>query len=184
MLYLLKTGKIQSQCDFANCFVAVVASGRTNFEGDGGDLANIYVPANDYDTWKQFVSSESAAVEGEFVYQMQNDTHSCLTIELRWGFAPTSYEEGASGDKSPVYQCAATPLAMNWDCHLDWALVTECTFNSTSNQISALYTVTNMGPERVAGEGQVIIINKHEGEKDRIRMVGSKRGAVATPSNY
>jgi len=50
---------------------------------------------------------------------------------------------------------------MNWDCHLDWALVTECSYNVTSQEVSAVYTVTNMGPERIAGEGKVIIVNKH-----------------------
>ena len=145
-----------------------MASGRTNFEGDGGDLANIYVPANDYDTWKQFiVPGDEVPVEGEFIYQMQNETLSCLTIELRWGFARDS------DSAEPYYQCVATPLAMNWDCHLDWGLVTECSYNSTTNQISALYTVTNMGPERVEGEGKVIIVNKHGEEKNRVRVLKS-----------
>ena len=66
-----------------------------------------------------------------------------------------------------------TPLAMNWDCHLDWAIVTECSFNATSNQISALYTVTNMGPEKVEGEGQVVIVNKHSDEQDHVRVMRS-----------
>lgn len=129
-------------------------------------MANIYVPANDYDSWKQYTSAR-AGVEGEFVYQMQNETLSCLTVELRWGFAAG----GSDAKDEPVYQCMATPLAMNWDCHLDWALVTECSFNATTNQVSALYTVTNMGPEQVYGEGKVVIVNKHGDEEDRVRVV-------------
>ena len=157
----------------------------------------ISMPANDYDTWKQYVKAAPGgpvhslreatgtninAVEGEFVYQMQNDTLSCLTIELRWGFAPPRHsDEDVSASTSggtmhgPQYECAATPLAMNWDCHLDWALVTECSYNSTSNTVSALYTVTNMGAERVEGEGKVIIIHKHGDEEERVRVVGSSR---------
>ena len=163
-------GKIQTECEFDDCFSAVVASGRTNFVGDGGDLANIYVPPNDYDTWKQFIPADfnDEALEGEFVYHMQNQTLSCLTLELRWGF-----KRGTGTRGEPFYQCMGTPLAMNWDCHLDWAIVTECSFNATSNQISALYTVTNMGPEKVEGEGQVVIVNKHSDEQDHVRVMRS-----------
>ena len=178
-------GKLQTPCEFDQCFSAVVAAGRTNFVGDGGDLANIYVPPNDYDTWKQFIpynddykeqldsnknqfhmsNSNSNTngpnpIEGEFIYQLQNDTLSCLTIQLKWMFTYPQPHPSTS-TPSPHYQCMATPLAMNWDCHLDWGLTTECSYNTTDNQINAVYTVTNMGPEQEEGSGKVIIINKH-----------------------
>ena len=154
-------------CEFTDCFSAVVATGRTNFQGDGGDLANIYVPANDYDTWKQSMPLEPAAglqpLEGEFTYHLKNDTLSCLTIELRWMFAP-------SHSKEPTYKCVGTPIAMNWDCHLDWALTTECSFNSTINQVQALYTIANLGPEQEPGNGRVIVVNKHDGGDPRVHV--------------
>ena len=67
-------GKISNTCDESagdNCFRAVVTGGRTDFTGEGGDLANIYVETNDYDTWKQNAVGMKQ-IEGEFVYQLQN----------------------------------------------------------------------------------------------------------------
>ena len=157
------SGKLQTKCDFDDCFSAVVTTGRTNFQGDGGDLANIYVPPNDYDTWKQYIPATLAAgvnvspVEGEFTYQFKNETLSCLVVELRWAFAP-------SRDEKPTYTCVGTPIALNWDCHLDWALTTECSYNATVNQVEALFTVTNLGPESEYGEGGVIVINQRNEE--------------------
>ena len=158
-------GKVQTSCEFNDCFDAVVATGRTNFIGDGGDLANIYVPPNNYDTWKQYMSAEKelkmSPTEGEFIYHMKNDTLSCLIIELRWVFSPSFNNEQKT---SPRYDCVGTPIAMNWDCHLDWALTTECSFNSTTNQVEALYTIVNLGQEKIDGEGQVIVVNQRDNE--------------------
>lgn len=141
-----------------------MTTGRTNFQGDGGDLANIYVPPNDYDTWKQYISAPSAIasavspVEGEFTYQLKNETLSCMVIELRWAFAP-------SRDDNPTYSCAGTPIALNWNCHLDWALTTECSYNTMEKQVEALFTVTNLGPESEYGEGTVIVVNQRDDEE-------------------
>jgi hypothetical protein len=107
-------------------------------------------------------------LEGEFVYHMRNETLSCLVIELRWTFAPsrkTDHTTANSQAHVPMYACVGTPIAMNWDCHLDWALTTECSFNVTTNQVEALYTVKNLGPEQVYGEGQVIVVNQRNDEE-------------------
>ena len=103
-------GRIINTCDKAangNCFSAVVASGQTNFVGEGGDLANIYVPSDDYDTWRQSTSA-GKNIKGEFVYQLSNDTLSCLTVELYWSFK-----------NMHEFSCEIMALAANWDCHLD-----------------------------------------------------------------
>ena len=140
-------GRIINTCGFADslCFSAVVASGTTNFLGDGGDLANIYVPANDYDTWRQ-VSAD--ATHGSFIYQLSNNSLSCLTIELQWSFAPSELPS-----REPEFTCAAVSIASNWDCHLDWGLSAECSYDRTENQVNAVYNVVNLGPEVSAESG-------------------------------
>ena len=153
-------GKLFNTCDAAagtNCFSAVVASGRTTFTENGGDLANIYVPANDYDTWRQHSDvslSGHAQTEGEFVYQLQNDTLSCLTVQLSWAFQRAESLEG-----TPLVSCEATSLAANWDCHLDWAVTAECAYNPTTLQVESYYHVVNLGPERKPGEPSVLVVN-------------------------
>lgn len=143
-------GKIMNNCEVDDCFQAVVSSGRTNFgiwpEGrdTGGDLANIYVQSNSYDTWRQHTNSSAPEpTTGEFVYQLSNGSLSCMTLQLSWEF------QVMQDIKLPApivtYSCSAVPLAANWDCHLDWAIVAECSYNATLNQVSALYTVTNLG---------------------------------------
>jgi hypothetical protein len=199
----LCVGKIITVCDFpeAECFRAEVTTGRTNFHGDGGDLANIYVPANDYDTWKQYTTSGTSAdfetpsasvsssvslpVEGEFIYQLRNDTLSCLTVELRWMFGSAPQQQIPSSAaavvhprgeaKEPEFMCVGTPIAMNWDCHLDWALTTECWYNSSSSLVTAVYTVTNLGPEEVDGEGRVIVVNKKDDQPPAVTVVRKSR---------
>ena len=79
--------------------------------------------------------------EGEFVYQMANSTLSCLTIMLQWDFSPPTQLPHQS--KSPdFFHCSAAPLAMNWDCHLDWGLTVDCSYNETTNSIQAVYVLT------------------------------------------
>jgi len=161
-------GKLVNTCDEAaggKCFSAVVAGGRTNFGGDGGDLANIYVPENDYDTWRQQASGRwQEQVEGEFVYQLQNSTLSCLTVQLRWWFG----RSGAAGD-APHVGCQAVSLAANWDCHLDWAVAAECAWNAETQQAEALYTVVNLGPEQAPGVATVFALSRSDGSSDGSR---------------
>jgi hypothetical protein len=178
-------GKIVSVCEFEDCFSAVVASGRTNFYGDGGDLANIYVPANDYDTWRQSIPNNTGSpVQGDFIYQMQNESLSCLTIELKWSFSPAVVVMGHSllqqvsskelSPAEPFYSCEAVAIASNWDCHIDWLISAECYFNSTLNQISALYTVTNLGPEQQVDNSKVISARKLGNLNEEVKVVGSR----------
>ena len=158
-------GRIINTCDEAangNCFNAVVASGRTNFVGEGGDLANIYVPSDDYDTWRQSTSGGNS-IEGEFVYQLSNDTLSCLTVELYWSFKNVH-----------SFSCEIMALAANWDCHLDWGLsVTGCDYNPDSKQIEAVYEVVNLGPEKAPGG--VVVSQDHNGEV-RVQRKSRNRG--------
>mmetsp|Transcript_25194 Transcript_25194/g.32769 ORF Transcript_25194/g.32769 Transcript_25194/m.32769 type:complete len:206 (+) Transcript_25194:3-620(+) len=166
-------GKIISECSFENCFNAVVSSGRTDFHGNGGDLANIYVPPNDYDTWRQNIPNNTGyPLEGEFVYQLQNDTLSCLTIELQWKFSPPY-----SKLTLPVYSCSIVPIAQNWDCHLDWSLSAECSYNSTLNQIEAIYTVTNLGPEQVQNHGGLLVLQKKGSNKETTKVIRQAKRA-------
>lgn len=157
-------GRIINTCDEAangNCFQAVVASGRTNFVGEGGDLANIYVPSDDYDTWRQSTSA-GKRIEGEFVYQLSNDT-SCLTVELKWSFSNVH-----------EFSCEIMALAANWDCHLDWGLsVTGCDYNPDSKQIEAVYEVVNMGPEKEPGG--VVVTQDRSGDV-RVQRKSRNRG--------
>jgi hypothetical protein len=164
-------GKIVTTCEFEECFSAVVAGGRTNWQSTGAnsDLANIYTPENDYDKWIQLVSSDSRTTTyGEFVYQMANSSLSCLTIMLHWEFTPIVVPV----ENSPIYDCYAAPLAMNWDCHLDWGLTVDCTFNTTSKSIEAVFGITNMGPEAVEGEPAVVVVtqtNEHKPVVSRVK---------------
>ena len=149
----------------------MVASGRTNFAGDGGDLANIYVPANSYDTWKQYiVKGDAEPVEGEFIYQMRNATRSCLTIELRWGFARESSAKG-----EPMYECVATPLAM--------ALVASQAAAQTINsievvgnrrvEIETIRSYFRPGPGGQLSSAAIIIVHKHGNDDSRVRVLNS-----------
>lgn len=140
-------GRIVNNCAFDDCFMAIVAGGKTTFTGDGGDLANIYVPENDYDTWRQ-QTDQPGPTTGSFVYQMQNETLSCMTIELKWSFC------GRAATEEPSFSCSAVALASNWDCHLNWGLETECDYDPDTKQVTAIYTVTNMGPENLAIAGE------------------------------
>jgi len=163
-------GKLINTCDAAagdNCFSAVVAGGRTSFVGEGGDLANIYVPYNDYDTWRQHspiaIDSTHSVLptEGEFVYQMRNvtesgrstdDTISCLTLQLKWTFQPAQQGGG------PTVGCDAVSLAANWDCHLDWVVSAKCQWNSDTMQVEAEYQVVNLGPEKEPDNPSVLSV--------------------------
>ena len=151
-------GKLVNTCDESangNCFSAVVAGGRTNFIAEGGDLANIYVPHDDYDTWRQHSSIEKHKVmEGEFVYQLQNNTLSCLTVQLRWTFEHSV----GNGNPLPLVGCQAVSLAANWDCHLDWAVTAQCRYNADTQQAEALYNVVNLGPEKIPGSPSVLSV--------------------------
>lgn len=139
----------------------------------------MYIPTN-----QEFGSVPSSSiVEGEFIYQMRNSTLSCLTIELKWMFAPglttsSTSTPGAIDNvrhsnqvKEPEFRCVGTPIAMNWDCHLDWALTTECWYNSTSQLITAEYTITNLGHEEVDGEGKVVVVNKKDEQQVNIHVM-------------
>jgi hypothetical protein len=172
-------GKLVNTCDEAagtNCFNAVVAGGRTNFIGDGGDLANIYVPWNDYDTWRQ-KSTEGDQISGEFYYQLQNSTLSCLTVQVSWFFGP-----GIPNDEfpqPPQVSCQAVSLASNWDCHLDWAVTAQCTWNREAQQVEALYSVVNLGPEKEPGAPRVSHISQQDGKKEIVHV----ERAVTHPKN-
>ena len=65
-------GKVVNTCDQTDCFRAVVAGGGTNYPVESPDLANIYVEANDYDTWRQ--NDTQHPTTGTFVYQLANAT--------------------------------------------------------------------------------------------------------------
>jgi len=166
-------GKLYNTCDDAagsNCFSAVVASGKTTFTENGGDLANIYVPANDYDTWRQHSDVLGhSQTEGEFIYQLQNDTLSCLTVNLSWQF------QRAQGKGTPLVSCEAVSLAANWDCHLDWAVTAECAYNESTLQVESYYHVINLGPERVPGEPSVLLVNRSPGRSDGEPVVHLQR---------
>ena len=109
---------------------AFLASGSTDYTGNSADLANIYIPADDYDTWRQ---RSSEPTRGSFTYQIRNETLTCLVIEVRWGF---------NLQEKPGYMCAAALIASNWDCHLKWALdVTVCAFDERLRQLNATYVL-------------------------------------------
>lgn len=173
---LVFNGMIETTCEFEQCYSAVVAGGRTNWQSNGAnsDLANVYTPENDYDKWVQSVPMKTHTysaekTEGEFVYQMANSTMSCLTIMVQWDFLPLPNTDTSS--KSPIYHCSAAPLAMNWDCHLDWGLTVDCSYNQTTNSIQAVYGITNMGPEAVSGEPAVVVVSRIDEQRPVVTRV-------------
>lgn len=118
----------------AGPFGAFLSSGWTDFEGESTDLANIYIPSNDYDTWRQSAAQET---KGWFSYQIQNSTISCLTIMVSWSFG--------GGPQGSSFKCNAAQIASNWDCHLNWALTSNCQFDSSLHQVNATYALKNLG---------------------------------------
>lgn len=164
-------GKIISVCEFSECFLAVVNGGGINFAGNGRDLASIYVPSNDYDTWKQNIEDgdldEGDMIEGDFVYQMQNVTLSCLTIQVKWSF-------GYRGDEI-AFACSVIPLAANWDCHLDWAVTAECYFSTENDRVEAIYTVTNLGPEEEHGKPSILSGVQIDNEDPKFNLIRQKQ---------
>eukprot|EP01012_Entosiphon_sulcatum_P048678 TRINITY_DN67190_c0_g1_i1.p1 TRINITY_DN67190_c0_g1~~TRINITY_DN67190_c0_g1_i1.p1 ORF type:complete len:225 (-),score=29.26 TRINITY_DN67190_c0_g1_i1:35-685(-) len=146
-------GKIINPYSQFGNFTAHLLGGTTNFYGVSPDLANIYVSAGDYDTWRQ-QADVSVPIRGEFTYEIRNETWACLIITVQWEFNV----KGQPQERG--YHCEAVVLASNWDCHLSWALTAQCDWEPQSSTVSAVYNLTNLGydPGKSVGGRSLVVI--------------------------
>ena len=139
-------------------FTGITASGSSTFAPNSSDFANIYHAPDDYDTWRQSVpvDASTGTFSGTFNVQYANVSSSALCAVLEFAWSMTLRRDAA-----PEYRCSGRILALEFDCHTNWGVSTECTYDALLNEVVGVWNVVNLGPDDGPGMARSYVVHKH-----------------------
>lgn len=137
-------------------FSSITASGSSTFAPNSTDFANVYHSPDDYDTWRQSVpvGASTGTFSGTFNIQYANMSSNALCAVLEFAWSMTLVRDAA-----PEYRCSGRILALEFDCHTNWGVSTECTYDAGLNEVVGVWNVVNLGPDN--GVPRSYVVHKH-----------------------